>query len=79
MRPSMNRRGLRLFTCRLLLTAGGLVQAAINSPSGAAVLVSVRGTAGLNIEGVTHELGLAERGGDLVFQARSPGWTPASV
>jgi polyisoprenoid-binding protein YceI len=68
MRPSKNRRGLRLFACSLLLTAGGLVNAAINSPSGTAVLISVRGTAGLNIEGVTHELGLAERGGDLVFQ-----------
>jgi polyisoprenoid-binding protein YceI len=64
----MNRRGLPLFACSLLLTAGGLVNPAITSPSGTAVLVSVRGTAGLNIEGVTHELGLAERGGDLVFK-----------
>ena len=68
MRTSLNRRGLLLLACSVLLTTGGLVKAAINSPSEAGVLVSVRGTAGLNVEGMTHELGVAERGGDLVFQ-----------
>jgi polyisoprenoid-binding protein YceI len=63
MPASLNRRGLVL-----LLLTGGLVEAAINSPSETAVLVSVHGPAGLNIEGVTHELNVAERGGDLVFQ-----------
>lgn len=61
-------RGLLLLACSVVLTAGSPVKAAINGPSEAAVLVSVRGTAGLNIEGVTHELGVAERGGELVFQ-----------
>ncbi len=68
MRTSLNQRGLSLLGCSLLLTTGGLVKAAISNPAGAAVLVSVRGTAGLNIEGTTHELGLAERDGDLVFR-----------
>ena len=68
MRSIPCRRGLRLVACSLLLTAGGLVKAAISSPSESAVLVSVRGTAGLNIEGVTHELGLSEHEGDLVFR-----------
>ena len=53
---------------RAVLLAGGLVHAAITSPSGAAVLVSMQGTAGLHIEGTTHELAISERDGELVFQ-----------
>ena len=68
MELSLHRRHLSLFAFGLLLTGGGLVRAGINSPSGAAVLVSVQGTAGLHIEGVTHELLLTEREGDLVFR-----------
>lgn len=68
MRAFLNRRGRLFLACGILLTAGGLAKAAIKSPSEAAVLVSVRGTAGLSIEGVTHELGVAEHGGDLLFQ-----------
>ena len=68
MRSSLNRRHLSLLACCLLMTAAGLVKASMNSPSEAAVLVSVRGTAGLNIEGATHELGLSEREGDLVIE-----------
>jgi len=51
-----------------VLLVGGLVQAAITSPSKSSVLVSLQGTAGLRIEGTTHDLVLAEREGDLVFQ-----------
>jgi polyisoprenoid-binding protein YceI len=68
MKPSLHRRRLSLLACSLLLTTGGLVKAAMNSPSGAAVIVSMQGTAGLHIEGVTHELTLAERDGELLFQ-----------
>lgn len=53
---------------RAVLIVGGLVHAAISSPSGAAVLVSMQGTAGLHIEGTTHELAISERDGELVFQ-----------
>ncbi len=53
---------------RAVLLAGGLVHAAITSSSGAAVLVSMQGTAGLHIEGTTHELAISERDGELVFQ-----------
>ena len=53
---------------RAVLLAGGLVHAAITSPSGAAVLVSMQGTAGLHIDGTTHELAISERDGELVFQ-----------
>ena len=53
---------------RAVLIAGGLVHAAIASPSGTAVLVSMQGTAGLHIEGTTHELAISERDGELVFQ-----------
>lgn len=56
----------RMLTAVLLV--GGLVHAAITSPSGASVLVSLQGTAGLRIEGTTHELAISERDGDLVFQ-----------
>ncbi len=56
----------RLLTAALLL--GGFVHAAITSPSGTAVLVSMQGTAGLHIEGKTHELSISEREGELVFQ-----------
>jgi polyisoprenoid-binding protein YceI len=68
MRTFLNRRRFLLLACSLQLAAGGLVRAAINSPSESAVLVSVRGPAGLDVQGVTHELGVAERDGDLVFQ-----------
>jgi YceI-like domain len=68
MRASLNRRGLLLLACGLQLAAGGLVKAAINSPSQSAVLVSVHGPAGLDVQGVTHELGVMERDGDLIFQ-----------
>jgi len=54
-----------MLTAALLL--GGFVQAAITSPSGASVLVSLQGTAGLRIEGTTHELEISERDGELVF------------
>ncbi len=53
---------------RAVLIAGGLLQAALQNPSGAAVLVSMQGTAGLHIEGTTHELAISEREGELVFQ-----------
>ena len=68
MRAFLNPRGLLFLACSLQLATGGLVRAAINSPSESAVLVSVHGPAGLSVQGVTHELGVAERGGDLVFQ-----------
>lgn len=68
MRAFLNRRGLLLLACSLQLAAGGLARAAINSPSESAVLVSVHGPAGLDVQGVTHELGVAERDGDLIFQ-----------
>jgi polyisoprenoid-binding protein YceI len=54
--------------CSLALTAAGFADAAIGSPSAAAVAFSARGTAGLNIEGVTHELALEERDGNVVFR-----------
>jgi len=53
---------------RAVLIAGGLVHAAIGSPSGAAVLFSLQGTAGLHIEGKTQELAISERDGELVFR-----------
>ena len=56
----------RILTAVLLV--GGLVHAAITSPSGASVLVSMHGPAGLNIEGNTRELAISERDGELVFQ-----------
>ena len=56
----------RILTALLLI--GGLVQAAITSPSGASVLVSMQGSAGLHIEGSTHELAISENDGELVFQ-----------
>ena len=68
MELSLPPRRLSLLAFSLLLTSGGLVKAGINSPSGADVRVSVQGTAGLHIEGVTHELLLTEREGDLVFR-----------
>ncbi len=52
---------------RAVLIAGGLVHAALTSPSGAAVLISLQGTAGLHIEGTTHELAISERDGELLF------------
>lgn len=68
MRPFLSLRRLSFLVCGALLTVGGLVEAAINNPSGAAVLVLLQGTAGLHIEGVTHELALAERDGEVVFR-----------
>jgi polyisoprenoid-binding protein YceI len=55
----------RVLTAVLLV--GGLVHAAITSPSGTSVLVSLQGTAGLRIEGTTHELTISEREDELVF------------
>ena len=55
----------RLLTAALLL--GGLVHAAITNPSGGSVLVSLQATAGLRIEGTTHDLEISEREGELVF------------
>src|SRR5689334_314497 len=68
MELSLPRRCLPVLTFSLLLATGGLVQAGINNPSRADVRVSVQGAGGLHIEGVTHELLLTEREGDLVFQ-----------
>ena len=56
----------RMLTAVLLL--GGLVHAAITSPSGTSVLLSMQGPAGLRIEGTTHELTISERDGELVFE-----------
>ena len=56
----------RILTAVLLV--GGLVHAAITSPSGTSVLVSMQGTAGLHIEGTSHELTLSEHDGELLFQ-----------
>ncbi len=53
---------------RAVLIVGGLSHAAIPSPSGASVLVSMQGTAGLHIEGTTHELAISERDDELIFQ-----------
>jgi polyisoprenoid-binding protein YceI len=55
-------------TLTALLLAGGLVHAAGTNPSGASVIVSLQGPAGLHIEGATHELSLSERDGQLLFQ-----------
>lgn len=56
----------RILTAVLLV--GGLVPAAITSPSGTTVLVTMQGPAGLNIEGTTHELSLSEHEGEVLFQ-----------
>ena len=56
----------RILTAVLLV--GGLVHAAITSPSGTSVLVSMRGPAGLNIEGTTRELGISELDGEILFR-----------
>jgi polyisoprenoid-binding protein YceI len=56
----------RVLTAVLLV--GGLVHAAISSPSGTSVVVSMQGTAGLHIEGKTQELSLADHEGELLFQ-----------
>ena len=47
---------------------GGLVQAAITVPSQATVRVSLEGTAGLHIQGTTHEFDVLEQEENLVFQ-----------
>ena len=51
-----------------MLIAGSMVEAAIGSPSGSEVLVSMKGTAGLHIEGKTQQLSLSEREGELLFE-----------
>jgi len=56
----------RILTAVLLV--GGLVHAAITNPSGTSVVVSMQGTAGLHIEGTTHELTVSEHDGELLFQ-----------
>ncbi|HZX43170.1 MAG TPA: YceI family protein, partial [Myxococcaceae bacterium] len=61
-------RRLYLLACTLLLTLGGLVKAGVNGPSGAAVRFSMQGTAGLHIEGVTHELLFTKGEGSLAFR-----------
>ena len=53
---------------RVVLIAGALAHAALGSPSGAAVLFSLQGTAGLHIEGKIQELAISERDGELVFR-----------
>ena len=55
----------RMLAAVLLL--GGLVHAAVTSPSGSSVLLSLQGPAGLRIEGTTHELTISAREGELVF------------
>jgi len=47
---------------------GGLVQAAITLPSQATVLVSIEGTAGLHIQGTTHDFEVLAEDESLVFQ-----------
>ena len=74
MRPSLHRRSLMPLVCSLVLTAAGFADAAIGTPSGAAVAFSARGTAGLNIEGVTHELALEEHDGNVVFRVPLSGF-----
>ena len=68
MEPPLHPRRLSLFAFSLLLTIGGLVKAGVDAPSGAAVRFSMQGTAGLHVEGVTHELLLTKREGNLVFR-----------
>jgi len=68
MRFFANGRHLSLLACSVMLIAGSMVEAAIGSPSGTEVLVSMHGTAGLHIEGNTHELSLSEREGELLFE-----------
>ncbi|HVP61314.1 MAG TPA: YceI family protein, partial [Myxococcaceae bacterium] len=68
MEPSLHQRRLSLLAFSLLLTTGGLVKAGVDAPSGAAVRFSMQGTAGLQIEGVTHELLLTQQEGNLVFR-----------
>ncbi|RPH66376.1 MAG: YceI family protein [Myxococcaceae bacterium] len=68
MKPFLHPRRLSLLAFSLLLTIGGLVKAGVDGPSGAAVRFSMQGTAGLRVEGVTHELLLTKRDGNLVFR-----------
>jgi len=68
MKPSLHPRRLSLLAFSFLLTIGGMVEAGVDAPSGAAVRFSMQGTAGLQIEGVTHELLFTKREGDLVFR-----------
>ena len=68
MKPSLHPRRLSLLAFSLLLTIGGLVKAGVDAPSGAAVRFSMQGTAGLHVEGVTHELLFTKRDGNLVFR-----------
>jgi len=64
--PHLRRLSLLAFS--LLLTIGGPVQAGVDAPSGADVRFSMHGTAGLQVEGVTHELVLTRQEGNLVFR-----------
>ena len=68
MKPSLHQRRLSLLAFTLFLTIGGMVKAGVDAPSGAAVRFSMHGTAGLQVEGVTHELLFTKREGDLVFR-----------
>ena len=68
MEPSLPQRRLSLLAFSLLLTIGGLVRAGVDAPSGAAVRFSMQGTAGLHVDGVTHELLVTKREGSLVFR-----------
>ncbi|HET9156119.1 MAG TPA: YceI family protein [Myxococcaceae bacterium] len=61
------RRHLIFLACGAVLTAGGMVEAAIGSPSGTELLVSMHGTAGLHIEGKSQQLSLSEQQGELHF------------
>jgi polyisoprenoid-binding protein YceI len=56
----------RILTAVLLVC--GLAHAAISSPSGTSVVVSMQGPAGLHIEGTTHDLSLSDQDGELRFQ-----------
>ena len=55
------------------LLLGGLVHTAISNLTGAAVVVSVQGTAGPRIEGNSHELAISNRDGELVLQVTLTG------
>ena len=68
--PCSRHRAMQTVLPRImtaLLLVGGIVHAAITSASQSSVLVSLRATAGLRIEGTTHELGISEREGELLF------------
>lgn len=68
MKPFLCPRRLSLLAFSLLLTIGGLVEAGVDAPPEPAVRFSMHGTAGLQVEGVTHEMLFTKREGDLVFR-----------